>query len=85
MKSGRTEKVVEKFTTILIRMETIIDVGLEARVYMAVVKFAVQNEKYGIYGATGKSEVLLRREQKKGVPSLTSGAINSASGHSDLE
>jgi hypothetical protein len=32
-----TEKIVEKFATVFIRMEAVVDIGLEARVDMTVI------------------------------------------------
>lgn len=44
-----TQKVVEKLAAILVRVETIVDVGLETGVDMAIIQFAIQDQKYGIY------------------------------------
>lgn len=39
----RTEEVVKQLATVFVGVEAVIDVGLEAGVYVAVVKFAVED------------------------------------------
>jgi hypothetical protein len=41
----RTEEVVEELAAVLVRVEAVVDVELQARVDMTVVEFAVQNQE----------------------------------------
>ena len=62
-------------------MEPIVDIWLDARVDVAVVQFAVEDEEDLVWGrgvSGGIGEVL------RDAPSLTRGAMTSASGHSVL-
>jgi hypothetical protein len=45
----RTQEVIKELAAVLIRVEAVIDVGLEAGIDVAVVEFAIENEEYGIY------------------------------------
>ena len=47
-----TEEVVEQFTAVLVGMESVINVGLEPRVDMTVVKFAVEDQENWVYNGT---------------------------------
>jgi hypothetical protein len=43
-----TEEVVEQFTAVLVRVEPIVNVGLESRVDVSVVEFAVEDQEDGV-------------------------------------
>ena len=40
-----TQEIVEKFTTIFVRVESVIDVWLKPGVYVTVVEFAIEDEE----------------------------------------
>lgn len=42
---GRTEDIIEQFTAVFVRVESIVDVGLETRVDVTIVEFAVEDEE----------------------------------------
>ena len=75
-----TEQIVEQLAAVLVRVEAIVDVGLEARVDVAVVEFAVQDEEDGVCGGC---QTIFKTYRSPYAPSLTRGAMISASGHSD--
>jgi len=50
---GRTEDIIEQFTTVFVRVESIVDVGLETRVDVAIIEFAVEDEEDGICESSG--------------------------------
>ena len=84
---GRTEKVIEKFAAVFVWMEAIVDVGLKTGIHMAVVELSIQDKENRICAKKKSiSQQKTQREQAKRLyePSLTKGAINSASGHSVL-
>lgn len=41
----RTQEIVEQFTTVLVRVESVINVGVQSRVDVSVVKFPVKNKE----------------------------------------
>jgi hypothetical protein len=44
----RTEEIVEEFAAVFIGVESIVDVGLESRVDVSVVEFAIEDEEDGV-------------------------------------
>ena len=52
MKKMRTEEVVEEFAAVFVRVEAVVDVGLNTRVDVAVVEFTVQDEEDLIYASS---------------------------------
>ena len=45
-----TEKVVEQFATVLVRVKAIVDVRLEPRIDVSIVEFAIQDQENRVCG-----------------------------------
>ena len=41
-----TQQVVEQLAAVLVGAEAIVDVGLQTRIYMAIVQFAIEDQEY---------------------------------------
>jgi len=49
----RTEKVVEQFAAVLVRVKAIVNVWLEPRVDVTIVEFAIQDQENRVFGRRG--------------------------------